>query len=94
MGHCRRASNERSQMPDKQPVTFESKIARLEAIVSELESGNIELDKTIVLFKEGKTLARECDQLLKSAQEQIDRAMQGTDAVPVQPEKPDNEIPF
>jgi exodeoxyribonuclease VII small subunit len=64
-------------MPDKQPATFESKIARLEAIVSELEGGNVELDKSIALFKEGKTLARECDELLKSAQEQIDRAMQG-----------------
>ena len=62
-------------MTDKQPTTFEAKIARLEAIVKELEGGNIELDRAVTLFQEGKKLSRECEGLLKVAQEQIDRAM-------------------
>jgi exodeoxyribonuclease VII small subunit len=43
--------------------------------VRELENPNTKLDRAIALFKEGKVLARECEQLLKSAQAQIDEAM-------------------
>ena len=56
-------------------VNFEAKLDRIDAIVKELESGDTKLDRAIVLFKEGKTLARECEALLKSAQTQIDEAM-------------------
>ncbi|GAC1497777.1 MAG: hypothetical protein NVS1B14_00330 [Vulcanimicrobiaceae bacterium] len=63
-------------MAEQAPATFEAKIARLESIVNDLESGNIELDKAVALFKEGKALSRECEGLLKSAQAQIDRAME------------------
>lgn len=56
-------------------TTFEAKLDRIDAIVKELESGDTKLDRAIVLFKEGKTLARECEALLKSAQVQIDEAM-------------------
>ncbi|MBV9270874.1 MAG: exodeoxyribonuclease VII small subunit [Candidatus Eremiobacteraeota bacterium] len=53
----------------------------------ELESGNVDLDNAVRLFNEGKKLARDCELLLKSAQEQIDRAMQA-------PPDADDEIPF
>ncbi|MBV9277262.1 MAG: exodeoxyribonuclease VII small subunit [Candidatus Eremiobacteraeota bacterium] len=80
-------------MPDKQPATFEAKISRLQAIVSELDGGNVDLDKTIALFQEGKKLADECSALLKSTQEQIDRAMQSAPA-PSSSQSPDDDIPF
>lgn len=76
-------------MPDQAPGAFEQKIARLEAIVKELESGNVELDRAVALFKEGKALSADCEQLLKGAQEQIDRAMSQT----AQPAD-EGEIPF
>lgn len=63
-------------MADQKPGAFEQKVARLEAIVKELEQGNVELDRAVDLFKEGKTLAAQCDELLKGAQAQIDRAME------------------
>lgn len=65
-------------MTDAAPGPFESKLARLESIVKELEEGNVELDRAVVLFKEGKTLSSECEELLKSAQTQIDMAMSET----------------
>ncbi|GAC1388260.1 MAG: exodeoxyribonuclease VII small subunit [Vulcanimicrobiaceae bacterium] len=80
-------------MAEKEQSTFEAKVARLEAIVTDLESGNVELDKAVALFKEGKTLSRECEDLLKVAQHQIDKAMEGT-APPTTPEPFDDEIPF
>lgn len=63
-------------MADQAPGAFEQKIARLEAIVKELEGGNVDLDRAVQLFKEGKALSAECETLLKGAQEQIDRVMQ------------------
>ncbi|HEY5426874.1 MAG TPA: exodeoxyribonuclease VII small subunit [Candidatus Tumulicola sp.] len=60
-------------MADALPQTFEAKLARIDAIVKELEAGT-DLARATELFKEGKTLARECEALLKGAQEQIDRA--------------------
>ena len=60
-------------MSDALPETFEAKLARIDAIVKELESGSVELARATQLFKEGKTLARECEDLLKGAQEQIDK---------------------
>jgi len=54
---------------------FEAKLDRIDAIVKELERGDTKLDRAIVLFKEGKTLARECEASLKSAQLQINEAM-------------------
>ncbi len=56
-------------------TSFDAKLARLEAIVKQLESGDPSLDDAVKLFKEGKTLAAECEQLLKSSQDQIDAAM-------------------
>ena len=61
-------------MPEGVPKTFEEKLDRIDAIVKELEGG-ADLDRAIALFKEGRTLARECEVLLKNAQEQIDQAM-------------------
>lgn len=78
-------------MADQTTGAFEQKIARLEAIVKELENGNVELDRAVALFKEGKSLAGECEQLLKGAQSQIDKAMES--AAPSQPDS-DFEIPF
>ena len=61
-------------MTDEAPKTFEQKLDRIEVIVKELEGGSVDLQRATDLFKEGKTLARECEALLKGAQEQIDRA--------------------
>jgi exodeoxyribonuclease VII small subunit len=60
------------------PKSFEEKLERIDAIVKELESGSPELDRAIELFKEGKILTRECEQLLRGAQEQVERAMNDT----------------
>lgn len=71
-----RASNALRTMTDAStPATFEAKLDRIDAIVKELESGRVELDRAIALFREGKTLARECETLLRGAQEQIDKTM-------------------
>jgi exodeoxyribonuclease VII small subunit len=79
-------------MADQTAGAFEQKIARLEAIVKELENGNVELDRAVALFKEGKALSVECETLLKGAQAQIDRAMEQSGSAPSAAD--DEEIPF
>ncbi len=82
-------------MSDGLPRTFEQKLARIDAIVKELEGGTVELQRATELFKEGKLLARECETLLKSAQQQIDEAT----SEPARPQGAaeaalDDELPF
>lgn len=78
-------------MADRVPKTFEEKLDRIDAIVKELEGG-ADLDRAIALFKEGRALARECEVLLKSAQEQIDQAM--TDSSAPAGKDAGDQIPF
>lgn len=77
---------------------FEAKLDRIDAIVKELENGNTKLDRAIALFKEGKVLARQCEELLKSAQLQIEEAMSEPDSTGAR-KRPksddlDDQIPF
>lgn len=65
-------------MSESVPKSFEEKLERIDAIVKELETGRVELDRAIELFKEGKVLARECEVMLRSSQEQVDKAMSDT----------------
>ena len=78
---------------------FEAKLDRIDAIVKELENPDTKLDRAIALFKEGKVLARECEELLKSAQTQIDEAMAEPKAAAsarsrAKNEELDDQIPF
>lgn len=42
----------------KEKLSFEQKLARLNAIVSELESGKLSLDASLKLFEEGNALSK------------------------------------
>ena len=85
-------------MSDRLPQTFEQKLARIDAIVKELEGGTVELQRATELFKEGKVLARDCETLLKSAQSQIDEAMSeappGRTAENAESDELNGQIPF
>jgi len=56
---------------------FETALRRLEEIVARLERENVGLDESVALFKEGKTLASRCEQLLKDAQSAIESTARG-----------------
>lgn len=68
-------ASKRCAMSNGVGSSFEAKLERIDEIVKKLETGRVDLDEAIALFKEGKTLARECEALLRGAQEQVDRAM-------------------
>jgi exodeoxyribonuclease VII small subunit len=52
--------------------SFEEAMERLEAIVSEIESDDLGLEKQFELFKEGMSLARFCDAKLKEVGKSVE----------------------
>ena len=53
--------------------TFEESVKELESIVSELESGELDLDKSIVKYTEAMKLIDFCEKKLNSATETINK---------------------
>ena len=74
--------------------TFEQKLARIEQIVKELEGANTDLARATLLFKEGKTLIRECDDLLKTAEKSIKEVDRVDDKGAPASAEDEDEIPF
>jgi exodeoxyribonuclease VII small subunit len=60
---------------DKTP-TFEERLARLEAIVEKLESGEVGLDESLTLYAEGAGIIRECRKTLAEAEKRISKLSQ------------------
>src|SRR5215472_1163873 len=56
---------------------FEKSLTRLEEIVELLDDGNMPLDKSVALFKEGTKLAKSCRDLLAEAEVQVKEALRG-----------------
>ena len=55
--------------------SIEEIFERLESIISNLESGDIPLDKSLTLFEEGMTLAETCRAQLKTAEQKVQELM-------------------
>ena len=66
--------------------TFEASMARLEQIVRAMERGDVALEESLKLFKEGTELVRNCQKLLDEAQLQIKKIMTAPDGSPVEEE--------
>ncbi|MFY9781421.1 MAG: exodeoxyribonuclease VII small subunit [Candidatus Baltobacteraceae bacterium] len=77
-------------MAEKRSGEFEQALERLEAIVKELEGGGVGLDESVRLFREGRELARKCEELLKNAQATVDAASGGG----AQGAAPSDQLPF
>mgnify|MGYP003361698315 CR=1 FL=1 len=55
--------------------TFEENLADLEAIVTNLESGNVPLEEAMEKFKKGVTLSKELEKTLSDAEETVTKIM-------------------
>ena len=53
------------------PPTFESALAELEEIVSDMEAGQLPLEKSLAAYKRGAELLKFCQSALQDAQQQI-----------------------
>jgi exodeoxyribonuclease VII small subunit len=63
-------------------LSFEGALKRLEAIVQQLESGDVPLEASITLYEEGDRLRAQCEARLKAAQARIEQIQIGPDSRP------------
>ncbi len=59
----------------EQVKTFEEALQELEAIVKELESGNVDLDKAINKYTEAMKLSKFCSEKLNDATEKVNKIL-------------------
>ena len=52
-------------------LTFEESIKKLEHIIDQLESGEIDLEKSVELYEKGMILKNNCEEKLKKVELQI-----------------------
>ncbi|RUL81278.1 exodeoxyribonuclease VII small subunit [Tautonia sociabilis] len=57
--------------PDDPPPTFEDALSRLEAIVSELERGSLDLDASLSRYELGVRLLSRCRSTLQDAERRV-----------------------
>lgn len=65
-------------------LSFEESMQRLEAIVRAMEHGDVALEESLKLFREGTELVRSCGKLLDDAQMQISKISVAPDGSPVE----------
>ena len=69
---------------NEQNLTFEQSMQRLEQIVRSMERGDVALEESLKLFREGTDLVSRCGKLLEEAELQIKQIMTAPDGSPVE----------
>ena len=64
-------------------LTLEESLRELEQVVGQLESGNVDLDKSIALYERGAQLKKHCEARLAQAQARIDQITLAENGQPV-----------
>ena len=58
---------------DIKGMSFEQALEALEKIVEDLERGDVPLDQSIKIYERGEALKKHCDQLLKAAEDKVEK---------------------
>ncbi|MDJ1423312.1 MAG: exodeoxyribonuclease VII small subunit [Candidatus Methanoperedens sp.] len=66
-------------------MSFEESLMELENIVERLEQGQLSLDESLLLFDKGIRLVRECDTMLKNAQQRVDKLIEENNGLGSEP---------
>lgn len=72
-------------MTTKQQLSFETAIAELEQIVTQLESGDLELEQSLKLFERGIELTRVSQHKLQEAEQKVQILMDKNGQLELQP---------
>jgi exodeoxyribonuclease VII small subunit len=68
------------------PLSFEAALAELEALVAQMETGELPLQESLAAYKRGAELLAYCQAALKNAQQQVQVLEKGV----LQPYSPDD----
>ncbi len=63
-------------------MSFEEAMKELEGVVRGLESGSVELEKSIALYERGAALRAHCEAKLKAAEEKVQKITLAADGQP------------
>lgn len=73
-------------MPDQNEdvvaLPFERALAELEQIVDQLEKGSVALEESIAIYARGQALKAHCENLLRTAEQRIEKITFGPDGRP------------
>jgi len=67
---------------DGEPRDFESSMERLEAIVNELEGGQLSLEDSIARYEEGMNLSKRLTKVLEESEKRIERLVEKEGTAP------------
>ena len=85
---------------DQKAIPLEKGLENLEAIVEQLENGDLSLERSLELFEQGVEVSERCRKQLDAAQTRVEILMKKKDGVEARPfgveapSDPDDEIPF
>lgn len=54
-------------------ITFEEALKKLEAIIGELEDGEVTLEDSVALYEEGMKLSKFCSEVMERAELRIEK---------------------
>jgi len=78
-------------MEEMADLTFEAAFQQLEAVVTQLEGGELPLEQSLALFEKGMLLARLCEKKLDEAEQKVSKLVgagpEGPELAPFQPEQ-------
>ena len=63
-------------MEEKEEVTFEAAMKRLESIAETLGGGNLSLEDSLKMFEEGTELCKFCNKKLDEAEYKVEKLME------------------
>ena len=79
-----------AENPDAQPVeSFEKCLEQLEAVVKELEAGDLSLERSLELFEKGMGLSESCRKQLEDAETRVEMLIARQGKVQPEPFRPD-----
>ncbi len=64
---------------EPETLSFEAALARLELVVTRLESGELTLGESLQAFEEGVRLSRQCTERLDQAEARVEMLVSGID---------------
>src|SRR5436189_4792860 len=75
--------------PESKPPSFESCLDQLEKVVKELESGDLQLERSLELFERGMALSESCRKQLEDAETRIELLIKKEGKIQAEPFRPD-----
>ncbi len=69
----------------KNTANFEQSLTQLQALVEQLEQGDLSLEQALAHFEQGVTLTRECQQALSQAEQKVTQLLERNEQLIEQP---------